>query len=139
MKCSMVFWAKNRWIAMAAHWALWIAIVSPVVSQTLATPHLPFECGSATALGALDHASDMPGMMMTGPDADHHASDGLAPGDVCGYCSLFAHLPFALAFAASLATLPPLPHPPRAEPSAQPTAWRADFAFESRGPPPHLS
>ncbi len=129
----MMSWAKTRWIAWAARCALWLAIVSPVVSQVLASPTLPYACGTAAELSMLNHAA------MHGDAGNHAAMDGgQAPGDVCGYCSLFAHFPFALTLAATLATLPALPVPARRHVPARPATWRPDFAFDSRGPPSRL-
>lgn len=131
----MPSWARHRWIAFAAHLALWLAIVSPVISQTLARPSLPLACGPHAVLGQLGPDPGMAGMPMGTPPDGHHPDGDQAPGDVCGYCSLFAHFPWALALATAMATLPPLPIPARTMPSRRPMVWRADYAFDAQGPP----
>jgi hypothetical protein len=98
--------------------AMWLAIVAPVISQTVAvadTPAMAMDCD-----GPHDHAP---------PLAPHPSSM-----EKCGYCGLLSHHPVLLATSLpATGNLPPagLPVAYRASLSAEPSV----LAAAPRGPP----
>lgn len=107
----------QRHMAMAAWLALLLAICMPVASRL----RMP----SAAADAA------MAGMCMP----DHSAPDAGVPLDACGYCSLFAHVPYVAMVVAGMALLPALPVPaPVRMPYAR-ALQHADAWSYPRGPP----
>jgi hypothetical protein len=113
----------TAWLAMTA---LWLTIVSPVVSQWLSPawsmPSLGALCGAAHSLP--DHGRS--------PAPDGH------PLEKCGYCGLFSHCP-TMAGAAWLPTLlPPVAALPHAVPTRLSWMRYALLATPARGPPRRL-
>lgn len=112
-----------RWLtARLAMAAVWLMIVSPVVSQLLPAPWQMPDLGATC--GASHH----------GPVGGTPASAGHAL-EKCGYCGLFSHCP-TLSGAAWVATL--LPRAPELQqplPSAPSWMRPALLAAAARGPP----
>ncbi|MEO9078209.1 MAG: DUF2946 family protein [Rhodanobacter sp.] len=129
----MTVWRANRLVAVAAHLALLLALCAPFVSRLM----LPDS-------GAMNHPgmtmpmsgdmtiSDHPFTNVAG--MENHAADR-SPLDACTYCSLFAHLPYLVAFAATLAMLPPLPTQRFLASRVWPAEQLSHLAFRPRGPP----
>jgi len=108
------------WIAWLALLAIWLAIVAPVVSQTVAVADTPAMAMGMDCDGHHDHAP---------PPAPHPSSM-----EKCGYCGLLSHHPVLLAAPApaTLNLLPAgLPLPYSAPLSAEPSV----LAAAPRGPP----
>ena len=90
--------ARNRFVAWLGIAAMWLAIVAPVVSQTLAArlaaddpQALLCTVDSSAADPHASHASVAPG---DSAHAGHH--DATTHFDACAYCGLLAHnLPVA--------------------------------------------
>jgi hypothetical protein len=101
--------ARARRIALASWsglFAIWLALVAPVVTQLLP------ESAQDGALSSISSLSTMCSAHLatasTGDAQDHSAPHG-HHAKWCGYCNLFAHHP-PLASAAFAAWLPPPPH-----------------------------
>ncbi|SAK53986.1 hypothetical protein AWB82_01887 [Caballeronia glebae] len=84
--------ARNRFVAWLGIAAMWLAIVAPVISQTLAARNV---AGPRAVLCAVDTSA-------TDAHEAHHAGAQTAPHDAashfdaCAYCGLLAHdLPIA--------------------------------------------
>ncbi|MBE1162247.1 DUF2946 family protein [Dyella acidiphila] len=109
----------QRQIAVAAWLALLLAICMPVIARV----HMSSPSGDTTMAG------------MTMPQPDQHTPNSGDPLDACGYCSLFAHAPYVALLAVCMAMLPALPSPLTVKACSAPIPWRAESAFEPRGPP----
>ena len=98
--------ARNRFVAWLGIAAMWLAIVAPVISQTLAARHVaddPQALLCAVDVSAADshaaHESAAPG---DAAHAGHH--DAATHFDACAYCGLLAHnLPIANVMATDVA------------------------------------
>jgi hypothetical protein len=80
--------ARNRFVAWLGIAAMWLAIVAPVISQTLAARNV---AGPRAVLCAVDTSA-------TDAQEGHHAAphDAASHFDACAYCGLLAHdLPIA--------------------------------------------
>ncbi|RAO76943.1 DUF2946 family protein [Dyella jiangningensis] len=100
--------------------AIWLAVVAPMISQTLAVADTPAMTMGMDCDGPHDHAP---------PLAPHPSSM-----EKCGYCGLLSHQPVLLA-----ASLPAALNQP---PAGLPVAYRAPLSAEPsvlaaapRGPP----
>jgi hypothetical protein len=92
--------ARNRFVAWLGIAAMWLAIVAPVISQTLASHRAQNDFQAALCTvdapnGAYSHASHAShaahddATIAAGEHAGHHdASDHF---DACSYCGLLAH------------------------------------------------
>lgn len=103
--------------------AIWLAVVAPVISQTLAVADAPAMAMGMDCDGPHDHAP---------PLAPHPSSM-----EKCGYCGLLSHHPMLLAapLPATVNLLPAgLSLPYRAPLSAEPSV----LAAAPRGPPVFL-
>lgn len=91
--------ARNRFVAWLGIAAMWLAIVAPVVSQTLAARHASDD-PQAVLCAVEAHASNAP------RDAAHAGHHDAASGfDACAYCGLLAHhLPIAVGVAHEVAS-----------------------------------
>jgi hypothetical protein len=132
--------AGQRWIAVAAHLALLLAMGAPTVSRWMLPDGRGANHRTVAAAGRgmampLSGGMPMPHGTATDPGGATGHPDGQDPGDACGYCFLFVHSPLVATVAATLATLPPLPAP--AFPAARATLREqpAHLAFRPRGPP----
>lgn len=109
-----------RWIAWLAMMAIGLAIVAPVISQTLATDAMLSMSMSMDCDEHGDHAM---------PSAPHAASM-----EKCGYCGLLAHhitLPGTIAAVQTFPLPASVPLPAGIRDSAEPS----DLAAAPRGPP----
>jgi hypothetical protein len=125
----------HRLIAIAAHFALLMAVCAPVVSRLLMVHEM--------SGGRAAHASSMQHMhhRMSLPDesaTSTHSPDGKSPMDACGYCSFFAHAPISPTIVPTLAVLPPLPSPKIPATVAEGLRHVTDASFRPRGPPNDL-
>ena len=145
----MKSWASHRVIAVAAHLALLLAVCVPVASRVMGSSVI-----AATAFESMAAAGHVVLLEMTVPMSagmvmpDGSTSEGRqhghhpgrrAPMDACAYCSLFAHLPCVVAFAATLATLPDLPAPTFLAQRIAVAERPVHLAFRPRGPPTILA
>jgi hypothetical protein len=95
--------ARNRFVAWLGIAAMWLAIVAPVISQTLAARNAPdiaaALCTVDAPAGAYTHASHLQAEQA----AHHDAADHF---DACSYCGLLAHnLPVAPGVSPSVARI----------------------------------
>jgi hypothetical protein len=96
--------ARNRFVAWLGIAAMWLAIVAPVISQSMASrnaaldPHAPL-CTVDTLAGVVSHADEHAAHaeeVGANAPASHH--DAASHFDACSYCGLLAHhLPVASA------------------------------------------
>ncbi|WP_244813515.1 DUF2946 domain-containing protein [Caballeronia sp. Lep1P3] len=99
--------ARNRFVAWLGIAAMWLAIVAPVVSQSIAARNAALDpqaalCTVDTLAGVLSEADEH----ASHSDADEHRAHHDAAGhfDACSYCGLLAHhLPVASGAAQSVA------------------------------------
>ncbi|KND56431.1 hypothetical protein BPUN_0523 [Candidatus Paraburkholderia kirkii] len=106
--------ARNRFVAWLGIAAMWLAIVAPVISQTLAARHAADDPQAALC------AVDAPVAQSYGGHEGHEAHDLVARGDTahaghhdaashfdaCSYCGLLAHnLPVATGVAQDIARI----------------------------------
>ncbi|SAK78833.1 hypothetical protein AWB75_04732 [Caballeronia catudaia] len=91
--------ARNRFVAWLGIAAMWLAIVAPVISQTLAARAAASDpqavlC-AVDASGADAHEGHHAVAQDDTAHAGHHA--GASHSDACSYCGLLAHnLPLAI-------------------------------------------
>ncbi len=92
--------ARNRFVAWLGIAAMWLDIVAPVISQTLASHHAasdPQAVMCAAVMDGMQHAApshDMHAMHDDAAPAGHH--DATGHFDACAYCGLLAYnLPIA--------------------------------------------
>lgn len=133
----MKLWRANRLIAAAAHLALLLAVCAPVVSRLMLPNGMVMNDHAMMAMTISDAIamSHCPAKDMA--SVEKHPA-GQSPVDACEYCSLFAHLPYVVAFAATLAILPALPAPAFPATRAQLGEETSHLAFRPRGPPTAL-
>jgi hypothetical protein len=100
--------ARNRFVAWLGIAAMWLAIVAPVISQTLAArtvgndPQAVLCAVDATT--ADEHAGHHAVTQDDTAHAGHH--DAASHFDACSYCGLLAHnLPVATALALDVARI----------------------------------
>jgi hypothetical protein len=127
----MKFRGYRRLICVAAHLALLLAVCAPVVSRLLMPDSMVMNARAMTTPG--NPTTTHGAAMDTQGTAQH--PDGKLPSDACAYCSLFAQLPYAVAVAATLATLPALPVPLFPATQVQIGDQPLLLAFRPRGPP----
>lgn len=125
----------HRVIAIAAHFALLLAVCAPVVSRLL----MIHDMGS----GGASHAAAMHDIhnVMTMPDGTvmpAHPPGGKTPMDACGYCSFFAHAPISPTIVPTMAILPPLPALIISAIATEVFRPVAHAPFRARGPPHYL-
>ena len=99
--------SRNRLVAWLGMVAMWLAIVAPVISQTLASRQQNFDPQAAIcsvdalaqiALGPTSHAQ-----LQNDEHAGHHPG-GADSFEACSYCGLLAHnVPLVSASVAALA------------------------------------
>ncbi|WP_250472278.1 DUF2946 domain-containing protein [Caballeronia sp. GAFFF1] len=99
--------ARNRFVAWLGIAAMWLAIVAPVISQSIAArnaaldPEAPL-CTVSTLASFFAQGGEHADHHPAHADADEHAGHHDAAGhfDACAYCGLLAHhLPVASAAA----------------------------------------
>ncbi|TAL86195.1 MAG: DUF2946 domain-containing protein [Rhodanobacter sp.] len=125
----------HRLIAIAAHFALLLAVCAPAVSRLLVVHGM--SGGSAANASSMQHMRHGPSM----PDesaTSTHRPDGKTPMDACGYCTFFAHAPISQTVVPTLAILPPLPTAKIPATVAEGLRHVTDASFRPRGPPTHL-
>ncbi|WP_235443061.1 DUF2946 domain-containing protein [Caballeronia mineralivorans] len=100
--------SRNRFVAWLGIAAMWLAIVAPVISQTIASrqqsldPQAAICSVDALAQIALDSTAHVEAQTQTDEHAGHHMA-GADSFDACSYCGLLAHnVPLASAPAAGL-------------------------------------
>ncbi|GJH14872.1 DUF2946 domain-containing protein [Caballeronia novacaledonica] len=116
--------ARNRFVAWLGIAAMWLAIVAPVISQTLA---------------ARDATTDPQAILCTvdanGADAHAGHHDAANHFDACSYCGLLAHdLPVATSAAHDVASIERVVRAPTFA-SADPVASKSFNAATPRAPP----
>ncbi|MDR5854483.1 DUF2946 domain-containing protein [Caballeronia sp. LZ062] len=97
--------ARNRFVAWLGIAAMWLAIVAPVISQSIAARNEALDpeaalCTVDTLAGLLAQSGEHASHHTSHADADEQAShhDGAGHFDACSYCGLLAHhLPVASA------------------------------------------
>ncbi|WP_244848615.1 DUF2946 domain-containing protein [Caballeronia sp. SL2Y3] len=137
--------ARNRFVAWLGIAAMWLAIVAPVISQSIAARNAALDlqaalCTVDTVAGLLAHGGEHADHHAAHADADEHAGHHDAAGhfDACAYCGLLAHhLPVALAAAHAVT---PVERVTRAAPVVAVDAARSkSFNAASARAPPVLS
>ncbi|MDB5786107.1 DUF2946 domain-containing protein [Caballeronia mineralivorans] len=100
--------SRNRFVAWLGIAAMWLAIVAPVISQTIASrqqsldPQAAICSVDALAQIALDSTAHAEAQTQTDEHTGHHMA-GADSFDACSYCGLLAHnVPLASAPAAGL-------------------------------------
>jgi hypothetical protein len=129
--------SRNRFVAWLGIAAMWLAIVAPVISQTLASREARFDL--IAALCSVDTprqtqtASPVPKELQTEEHAGHHMSGDSF--DACSYCGLLAHnVPLASAPAAALARIERVTRI-AAEPAVRAVHVKSFNAASPRAPP----
>lgn len=106
--------ARNRFVAWLGIAAMWLAIVAPVISQSIAAHNAALDpqaalCDVEALPDAHAHHHDDAGTEANvHADADEHAGSHSAGGhfDACSYCGLLAHhLPVVLAISHAAASV----------------------------------
>lgn len=129
----MKFWRANRLITVAAHLALLLALCAPFVSRLMLPDSRAMNHPGMTMPMSGDMT--MSAHLRTDVTGIENHADDRTPLDACVYCSLFAHLPYVVAFAATLAILPPLPAQLFPASRVCRTEPPSHLAFRPRGPP----
>jgi Protein of unknown function (DUF2946) len=101
--------SRNRFVAWLGIAAMWLAIVAPVISQTLASREARFDLLAALCSvdtrGQTQAASPVPNGLNAQAQGEEHAGHHMSGDafDACSYCGLLAHnVPLASAPAAAL-------------------------------------
>lgn len=112
---------RNRFVAWLGIAAMWLAIVAPVISQSIAAHNAALDpqaalCDVEALPGAFQtadahahhHHDDADAVANVDADADEHAGHHDAAGhfDACSYCGLLAHhLPVVFAASHAIASV----------------------------------
>ncbi|MFM0522015.1 MULTISPECIES: DUF2946 domain-containing protein [Caballeronia] len=117
--------ARNRFVAWLGIAAMWLAIVAPVISQTLA----------ARDAATTDPQAILCTVDVSAPDAHAGHHDSANHFDACSYCGLLAHdLPVATSAAHDVASIERVVRAPTFA-SADPVASKSFNAASPRAPP----
>jgi hypothetical protein len=139
--------SRNRFVAWLGIAAMWLAIVAPVISQTLASREARFDrfdliaalCSVDTP-GQTHAASPVPDGLNAEVHGEEHAGHHMSGNtgntfDACSYCGLLAHnVPLASAPAAALVRIERVTRL-AAEPTVRAVHVKSFNAASPRAPP----
>jgi hypothetical protein len=126
----------RRFGALLGLLAIWMTVLAPAISQTLAAREHAEHAQHETIAGSQcpDHAA---AQMPVGGDSDRpsHGHDASGHGQACGYCAFFSHLPMVPALMPVFLPVPLAAAAPLAVALAEPEVCERFLAAQPRAPP----